>query len=418
MRIYLIAPRNPESFWTFDRVLPHLGKRCAFPNLWLPTVAGLTPPEHEVILCDENVEPIDFDVQADMIGVTGYVIHRQRILEIIDAFKRRGRFVVAGGPFASLCPEDLRGKVDVLFVDGAEVTWPRFLRDYAAGAWQAEYTPAEKPSLQDSPMPRFDLLRVDAYRSMTIQFARGCPYSCEFCDIIVMYGRKPRTKTVAQVMAEVEAIRALGVENIFIVDDNFIGSKRDAKALLRAIVAWQEEHGYPIEFMTEVTLNVAQDAELLELLRAAHFTSVFIGIESPRAASLVETKKTQNLREDIVQAVHRVQAAGIEVMAGMIVGFDHDDPTIFDEQFDFIQDARVPISMTGLLNAVPRTPLYERLEKARRLIADHMGDQFVFTNVIPQAMSRLELYEGYKRLLQRLYDYRNFRRRTMSLILH
>jgi hypothetical protein len=170
--------------------------------------------------------------------------------------------------------------------------------------------------------------------------------------------------------------------------------------------------------MTEVTLNVAQDAELLQLLREAHFTSVFIGIESPRAASLQETRKTQNLREDLVTAVHRVQAAGIEVMAGMIVGFDHDDPTIFDEQFHFIQDARVPISMTGLLNAVPRTPLYERLRAARRLIADHMGDQFVFTNVIPEAMSRLELYEGYKRLLQRLYDYRNFRRRTMGLILH
>src|SRR5262249_58806466 len=187
------------------------------------------------------------------------------------------------------------------------------------------------------PMPRFDLLRVDAYRSMTIQFARGCPYSCEFCDIIVMYGRKPRTKTVAQVMAEVEAIRALGVENIFIVDDNFIGNKRDAKALLRAIVAWQAEHGYPIEFMTEVTLNVAQDAELLELLRAAHFTSVFIGIESPRPASLAETKKTQNLRGDLVASVRKVQSYGIQVQAGMIVGFDHDDATIFDEQLRFIQ---------------------------------------------------------------------------------
>ena len=418
MRIYLIAPRNPESFWTFDRVLPHLGKKCAFPNLSLPTVAGLTPPEHEVILCDENVEPIDFDVDADMIGVTGYVIHRQRILEIVDAFKRRGRFVVAGGPFASLCPEELRGKVDVLFVDEAEETWPQFLRDHAAGAWRAEYTPAEKPGLQDAPMPRFDLLKVDAYRSMTIQFARGCPYSCEFCDIIVMYGRKPRTKTVPQVMAEVDTVHRLGVPNIFIVDDNFIGNKREAKALLRAIAAWQEARGYPIEFMTEVTLNVAQDAELLALLRAAHFTSVFIGIESPRAASLQETRKTQNLRENLVDAVHRVQAAGIEVMAGMIVGFDHDDTAIFDEQFEFIQAARVPISMTGLLNAVPRTPLYERLKAARRLVADHLGDQFVFTNVIPQAMSRLELYEGYQRLLERLYTYRAFRRRTMDLILH
>jgi radical SAM superfamily enzyme YgiQ (UPF0313 family) len=418
MRIYLVAPKNPESFWTFDRVLPSIGKKCAFPNLSLPTVAGITPSEHEVVLCDENVEPIDFDVDADIVGVTGYVIHKQRILDIIDAFKARGKFVVAGGPFASLCPEELRGRVDVLFVDEAEETWPEFLRDFAAGAWKAEYEPADKPSMHDSPQPRFDLLKVAAYRSMTIQFARGCPFNCEFCDIIVMYGRRPRTKTVEQVMGEVREIHRLGVQNIFVVDDNFIGNKRDAKALLAAIAAWQKEEGYPIEFMTEVTLNIAQDDELLQLMREAHFTTIFVGIESPRPASLQETKKTQNLRENIVDAVHRIQHAGMEVMAGMIVGFDHDDATIFDEQFRFIQEARIPISMTGLLNAVPRTPLYERLKRASRLMAESVGDQFVFTNVIPEGMTRLELYEGYKRLLQRLYDYRHYRRRTMALILN
>src|SRR6185295_1010146 len=281
--------------------------------------------------------------------------HSERIFEIAAEFRRRGKMVVAGGPFASLCPEELRDRVDVLFVDEAEYTWPRFLADYAAGTWQREYRQDDKPSMHDSPLPRFDLLKVDRYRTMTIQFARGCPYNCEFCDIIVMYGRRPRTKTVAQIMAEIEEIHRLGIPNVFIVDDNFIGNKPEAKQLLHALGDWQKENGYPIEFLTEVTLNIAQDDELLRLMRGANFATIFIGIESPRAESLKETHKTQNLRENILDSVHRIQRAGIDVMAGMIVGFDNDDPSIFEEQFRFIQEARIPISMTGMLNAVPKT---------------------------------------------------------------
>jgi radical SAM superfamily enzyme YgiQ (UPF0313 family) len=418
MKICVIAPRNPESFWTFDRILPSLNKRCVFPNLSLPTVAGLTPPEHEIVLCDENVEAIDFDTDADIVGVTGYVVHKKRIFEILDEFKRRGKFVVVGGPFATLCPEELQGRADVIFVGEAEYTWQRFLRDYETGRWEAEYRQDEKPSMHDSPAPRFDLLKVDRYRTMTIQFARGCPFNCEFCDIIVMYGRRPRTKSVPQVLAEVAAVHRLGIPNIFVVDDNFIGNKKEAKELLKALAEWQAAHRYPIEFMTEVSLNVAQDDELLGLMKEAHFTTIFVGIESPRTASLEETGKTQNTRGDILTSVHRIQAAGIEVMAGMIVGFDSDDPSIFEEQFRFIQDARIPISMTGMLNAVPKTPLYERLRKAGRLIAESVGDQFVFTNIIPSGMSRVELYEGYRQLLRRLYGYRNYRRRAMGLILN
>ena len=233
-----------------------------------------------------------------------------------------------------------------------------------------------------------------------------------------MYGRRPRTKAVPQVMAEGEEIHRLGLHNVFVVDDNFIGNKKEAKQLLRAVAAWQRVNRYPVEFMTEVTLNVAQDDELLHLMREANFTTIFVGIETPRAASLQETHKTQNMRENIVESVHRIQDAGMEVMAGMIVGFDHDDPSIFDEQFRFIQEARIPISMTGMLNAIPKTPLYQRLKQAGRLIAESVGDQFVFTNIVPQGMTRLELYEGYKSLLQRLYSHRNYRRRTMQLILN
>lgn len=399
-------------------MLPSLNKRCIYPNLSLPTVAGLTPREHEMVLCDENVEAVDFDTDADIVGVTGYVIHKKRMFEIIDEFRRRGKFVVVGGPFASLCPEELRGKVDVLFIDEAEYTWPQFLRDYGAGTWQAEYRQDEKPSMLDSPLPRFDLLKIDRYRTMTIQFARGCPFNCEFCDIIVMYGRRPRTKSVPQVMAEVDEIYRLGLKQIFVVDDNFIGNKREAKELLKAITEWQRARGYPVEFMTEVSLNVAQDDELLQLMKQAHFTTIFVGIESPRVASLEETKKHQNVREDILTSVHRIQKAGIQVMAGMIVGFDNDDPSIFEEQFQFIQAARIPISMTGMLNAMPKTPLYTRLQAAGRLIAESVGDQFIFTNIVPKSMSRLELYEGYRTLLNRLYSYSNYRKRVMGLLLN
>jgi len=418
LKIYLIAPKNPESFWTFDRVLPSLKKRCVFPNLSLPTVAGLTPPPHEVALCDENVERVDLETDADVVGLTGYVVHKRRILELADAFRRRGKLVVAGGPFATLCPEELRDRVDAVFVGEAEYTWPRFLRDLEAGRAQAEYRQDDRPSMLDSPLPRFDLLKADRYRSMTIQFARGCPFNCEFCDIIVMYGRRPRTKSVGQVLAEVEAIHRLGVPNIFVVDDNFIGNKKEAKELLRALAGWQEVRGYPVEFMTEASLNVAQDDELLALMKRAHFATIFVGIESPRKASLAESNKSQNMREDIVASVHRIQAAGIEVMAGMIVGFDNDDPSIFEEQFRFIQEARIPISMTGMLNAMPKTPLHARLKATGRLIAESVGDQFVFTNIVPAGMSRRELYEGYRALLRRLYGYRNYRRRAMALILN
>jgi radical SAM superfamily enzyme YgiQ (UPF0313 family) len=418
VKIYLVTPRNPSSFWTYDRILPTLGKRCIFPNLSMPTLAGLTPREHEVVLCDENVEEIDFDVDADLVGVTGYIVHQQRMREIVAEFRRRGRFVVVGGPHASLCPEDWRGLSDVLFVDEAEETWPQFLRDLAAGAWQAEYRPAEKPDLSLSPVPRFDLLHVDRYHALTIQFARGCPFQCEFCDIIVVYGRRPRAKRVEQVMAEIEECHRLGAKQVFVVDDNFIGNKKLAKELLRAIAAWGRERSYPLDFNTEVSLNAAQDEELLGLLRDANFTTVFVGIESPRRESLQETKKTQNIRGDLVESVRRIHSYGIQVQAGMIVGFDADDVTIFEEQLRFIQDARIPVSMTGMLQAMPKTPLHERVAREGRLLADSTGDQFVFSNIEPKRMTRRELYEGYRRLIADLYDFRNYRERTLDFLLH
>ncbi|MGH0028423.1 MAG: radical SAM protein [Myxococcota bacterium] len=417
MRIHLVTPRNPPSFWTYDGILPTLEKGCIFPNLSMPTVAGLTGGEHEVTLCDENVEEVDFDVEADVVGVTGYIIHKQRILEIAREFRRRGRFVVVGGPFATLCPQELDGHCDVLFQGEAEETWPRFLADFAAGSWQKRYAPEELPDLSASPMPRFDLLDVGRYHALTIQFARGCPFTCEFCDIIVMYGRRPRAKTVAQVMDEVRECHRLGAEQVFVVDDNFIGNKKLAKELLQALADWGAANGYPIDFNTEVSLNVAQDEELLALLRAANFTTVFIGIESPRVDSLLETKKNQNARGDLVESVRRVQSYGIQVQAGMIVGFDADDASIFEEQLHFIQEARIPVSMTGMLQAMPETPLHARVRKEGRLLGDATGDQFVFSNIEPAGMTRLELYRGYRWLVGQLYDFANYRKRTLDFLM-
>jgi radical SAM superfamily enzyme YgiQ (UPF0313 family) len=418
VKIYLVTPENPPSFWTYDGILPTLGKDCVFPNLSMPTVAGLTAPKHEVVLCDENVEPIDFDVDADIVGVTGFIIHKSRMLEIIAEFRRRGRFVVVGGPFASLCPEELREHCDVIFVDEAEETWPVFLGDFEAGAWKTEYRPDEKPDMSLSPMPRFDLLKVDRYHAMTIQFARGCPFNCEFCDIIVMYGRRPRAKGVDQVMAEIEECHRLGATQVFIVDDNFIGNNKLAKELLRAMASWSREHEYPIDFNTEVSLNVAADDELLSLMRAANFSTIFIGIESPRRDSLQETRKTQNMRGDLLANIRKIQSFGIQIQAGMIVGFDADDESIFEEQLAFVQAARIPVSMTGMLQALPKTPLHARISKEGRLLHETNGDQFAFSNIVPAGMSRRKLYEGYRWLVAQLYDFDNYRRRTLAFLLN
>ncbi|HKY34098.1 MAG TPA: radical SAM protein [Candidatus Polarisedimenticolia bacterium] len=417
MKIYLVAPKNPESFWTFDRILDTVDARCMFSNLALPTLAALTPSRHEVVLCDENVGTIDFDIDADIVGVSGYIIHQKRMKEIMDEFRRRGRFVAVGGPFASLCPDDLAGHADVVFVDEAEETWPRFLEDFEAGRPAARYVQEEKTNMETVPLPRFDLLNLSAYRTVCVQFARGCPFTCEFCDIITIFGRRPRAKSIPQLMAEIRELARLGVERIFLVDDNFIGDKRRAKALLRAIVAFGEETSFSVDFNTEVSLDVAQDEEMLQLLRDANFQSIFIGIETPRKASLLETKKRQNARGDILQSVLKVQSYGIRVDAGMIVGFDNDDPAIFQEQFDFIQAARIPVSMTGMLNAVPKTPLHDRLAKDSRLISLSTGDQFIMTNIIPKSMTSEQLYQGYRDLIARLYDFDNMRRRVMDYLL-
>jgi radical SAM superfamily enzyme YgiQ (UPF0313 family) len=339
------------------------------------------------------------------------------MVELLTELKARGHFVVVGGPWVSVAEgwERFEGLIDVTFIGEAEETWPRFLEDFKNGTWQARYEQAEKTDMTKVPIPRYDLVKFSKYALGCIQTSRGCPYQCEFCDIIVIFGRKPRIKTPEQVIAEVEAQHKEGVRMIFLVDDNFIGNKKAAKTILRALIKWQKEHGYPLGFSTEASLDLAEDAELMRLMTEAGVAAVFTGIESPDEEALRETKKLQNVRGSLLDRIHRIQDAGLEVYAGMIVGFDNDDTGVFERQFAFLNQARIPVVMAGMLSAIPKTPLYARLEAAGRLDNAAADDPRIATNVIPLNMTREEMRDGWVDLMQRLYEPENYFRRLESL---
>ena len=404
--IVLINPRFEASYWGMEHALPLFGKQANLPVACLPLLAALTPPGHNVTLIDENVEPLDFDrlARADIVGLTGMSVQRFRMREILAELKRRGVFTVVGGPWVTVQEDYFGDLADVIFVGEAEETWPRFLEEWRQGRHARRYEQAEKTDMTQVPTPRFDLLKMRDYMFGSLQFSRGCPFQCEFCDIIVTFGRRPRLKTSAQVIAELEALRAQGICIVFIVDDNLIGNKKAIKALLRDVIAWQQEHGYPLSFFTEASLDLADDPELMQLMVEANFVAVFIGIESPNEASLRETKKFQNVRKGttMLERVHAIQEAGMEVWCGMILGFDNDDATIFDAQREFLREARIAHAMVGMLTAIPKTPLHARLADEGRLDLDDVPE--FGTNVIPLRMSREELRDGYVQVLNDLYE--------------
>jgi len=417
--IVLINPAFDVSFWGMEHALPFFGKKANLPVACLPLLAALTPGGHRVTLIDENVEPLDFDrlAAADIVGVTGMIVQRFRMRDILMELKRRGAFVAVGGPWITVREDYFGDLADVIFVGEAEQTWPTFLDEWQRGCHVRRYEQAERTDMTNVPTPRFDLLKMRDYMFGSVQFSRGCPYQCEFCDIIVTFGRRPRLKTSAQVIAELEALRAQGVFIAFVVDDNLIGNKKAVKVLLRDLIAWQQAQGYRMRFFTEASLDLAEDAELLELMVEANFGAVFVGIESPNEASLIETKKLQNVRKGstILGRVHAIQAAGLEVWSGMILGFDNDDATVFDAQVDFLRDARVTHAMVGMLTAIPKTPLYARLAREGRLDPD---DVPAFgTNVIPLRMSREALRDGYVRQMVDLYEPEAFFGRVDDLYL-
>jgi radical SAM superfamily enzyme YgiQ (UPF0313 family) len=382
-----------------------LGRRVRYSmaNGALVSVAALVPAGHEVVIVDENVEPIDFDGlrRFDVVGVTGMVVQSERMCEILRRLRPLPALVAVGGPLVTVNPETFDDLCDVRFIGETEETWPAFLNALAEGApTEARYEQAGKTDMATVPVPRFDLLRRGRYGAAPVQFSRGCPFLCEFCDIITIFGRRPRTKRPEQVLAELDALLAQGFRSCFLVDDNFIGNKVEAKRLLRHIVEWQEARGFPLAFTTEASVNLADDRELLDLMARANFHGVFVGIETPREASLKETRKNQNVQGDSLLAkVARIREGGLNVSAGFIVGFDNDDEDVFDEQFEFIQSSGIATLSISLLTPLPTTPLYARLSAEGRL--DFSDPELIY---IPKQMTREQLKTGFRKLLHRVFD--------------
>ncbi|MCC7487417.1 MAG: B12-binding domain-containing radical SAM protein [Burkholderiales bacterium] len=422
VRLLLVNPKFPESFWSFrwaiERVLP--GKRAVNPPLGLATLAALCPPHWQVAIVDENVEAVPLEPRADLVGVCGMGVQFTRQAELLAYYRGRGYRTVAGGSFASLCPERYGALADTVVAGEAEYVWPRFCSDFEAGVPRAFYHETGAVSLADSPVPRFDLLKLERYTTATLQFSRGCPYRCEFCDIIVMFGRRPRHKSPQQIGRELDALRLRGARSVFFVDDNLIGHRAAAKELLVYLADYQRRHAHPFLLGTEVSLNLARDEELMRLFRAAGFTWVFIGIESPDPDALRETHKTQNLHGDILESVRRVYAHGLDVLAGFIVGFDRDTRPSFDRQLDFIRASGIQVAMVGLLTALPKTPLYERLAREGRLIerAEGADNTKAGTNIVPRNMSYGEMIEGYAALYRRLFSDSGIAERVRNKLAH
>jgi radical SAM superfamily enzyme YgiQ (UPF0313 family) len=406
--IVLINPRFELSFWGLEHSMQLFGKRANLPVACLALLAALVPDHHQVTLVDENVEDIDFDRlgRADLVCLTGMSIQGQRLVEILEECRSRGVMTVVGGSMATVDPDTLEGHADVIFVGEADDTWPQFLSEWEQGCHKSRYEQPEKTDMTRLPLPRVDLLKSDRYMFGSLQISRGCPFTCEFCDIIVTFGRRPRLKTSEQVLAELELFRRAGLRIIFVVDDNLIGNKKAIKPVLREIIRWQQERAYPLTLLTEASLDLAEDDELMNLMGLANFQNVFIGIETPNEDSLRETKKYQNVRPKagtLVERVHRVQQHGIDVWAGMIVGFDHDDPSIFEVMPKFLAEARISSALIGMLYAIRTTPLYDRLRAAGRLNDDEAREKYG-TNVIPLGMSREELRDGFIRVMQACYS--------------
>ena len=416
MRALLIYPEFPDTYWSFRHALAFEGRRAAFPPLGLLTVSAMLPSGWERRLVDMNVEELwPDDIEwADIVMVSAMIVQNESLEKVVALCRKLGKRVVVGGPYVSTSSERLPD-ADHIFIGEAEATLPVFLNDLELGIAQKIYKADERPALTGTPVPDFSLIDMSKYSAMNVQYSRGCPFNCEFCDIIEIYGRVPRTKTNEQMLAELDALKATGWRGlVFIVDDNFIGNKKNVRLFMPHLIEWSRSNGRPFSFITEASVNLAEDDALLQQMEDAGFRRVFLGIETPVEESLKEAQKGQNTKRNLLDSIHKIQSYGMEVMAGFIIGFDNDPEDIFERQMTFIRESGIPLAMVGLLSALPDTQLWRRLEKEGRLLDVTSGNNTDCTlNFVP-CMEVNKLVEGYKRVLRNIYSPKEYYSRALD----
>jgi len=419
MKLLLINPETPSTFWSFKNALKFVSKKSSEPPLGLLTVAAMLPEHWQVKLIDMNVRPLKNDdlSWADMVFLTGMNIQRTSFQNVLSRCQALGVKTVAGGPMVTTEHQTFRD-IDHMILNEAEETLPLFLKDLQAGCARPVYSSTRFPSLHRTPLPRWDLLEKKKYASMSVQYSRGCPFNCEFCSITLLNGRKPRTKDTGQFLDELNSLYRIGWRGpVFIVDDNLIGHKNQLKnELLPELIQWSEEKKYPFRFTAEVSMNLADDPVLIRMLVQAGFEHVFIGIETPNHESLAECGKSQNLNRDMTMSVRTLQKQGLRVSGGFIVGFDHDPPSIFDRQIQFIRNSAIVTAMVGILNAPSGTKLFQRMQSENRLLGVMSGDNMDGSTNFKPKMHPEKLNEGYKKILTTIYAPGEYFIRVKSMI--
>ena len=419
MKVLFVYPEYPATFWSFKHALPFINKKVSLPPLGLLTVASMLPKEWEKKLVDLNASQLkDEDIEwADSVFISGMVVQRKSAHEVIDRAKSAGKFVIAGGPLFSNEYVNFEN-VDCFVLNEGEITVPIFLEDLKNNRVKHIYASEEKPDLSLTPVPDWSLINYKDYATLSMQISRGCPFSCEFCDVIIMNGQVPRYKSDEQVIAELDALYDSGWRGgVFIVDDNFIGNKIFAKRILDKIVSWMDERKKPFTLLTEASINIADDKPLMKLMQRANFDSVFIGIETPEEEGLISCGKLHNTNKDLIEKVKIIQRSGLEVQGGFILGFDTDTEKTFDNMIKFIQKSGIVSAMVGLLHAIPDTQLYKRLYGEKRILPEPpSGDNTDFSlNFIPE-MNFDSLMAGYKRVVNTLFSPKYYNKRIITYL--
>lgn len=422
MRTLLVYPLFPPTFWSYNKILELVDRKVLLPPLGLITVAAILPQTWDFKLVDRNIRPVTEEEWdwAELVIFSAMIVQKQDLLDQIREAKRRGKSVAVGGPYPTSVPDEVAvANPDFMILDEGEITLPMFIDALEKGETQGVFRTLEKPDVSETPVPRYDLLELNAYDSMSVQFSRGCPFQCEFCDIIVLYGRKPRTKTPEQLLAELDFLYELGWRrSVFMVDDNFIGNKRNVRLLLQALKVWQAEHQYPFRFNTEASIDLAADVELMDLMVDCNFDAVFLGIETPDEESLSLTKKFQNTRSSLTESVDKIIHAGLRPMAGFIIGFDGEKKGASSRIVKFVEEAAIPTAMFGMLQALPNTALWHRLEKEERLRVNSRQDinQSTLMNFVP-TRPITDIAQEYIEAFWQLYDPEVFLDRTYRCFL-